>query len=144
MAAGNNLANLATPITALQSAIAGGSLAYAAQVDAMQTFTSYVEVLGGVGFQNGWVNFGAGPNTAAYLKDALGFVHLRGAIKSGTINTTAFTLPAGYRPSNTVAFATTSNNLFGSVTVDASGNVNPNVGSNIFIYLDAVCFLATQ
>lgn len=104
--------------------------------------TTFIEVLGGVGFQNSWVNFGGGPDTIAYMKDALGFVHVRGAMKSGTINTTAFTLPVGYRPGNTVAFATTSNNLFGSITVDSSGNVNPNVGSNVFVYTSVICFFA--
>jgi len=57
--------------------------------------------VGGVGepaFQNSWVNFGAPYAAAAFRKDPFGRVMLRGSIKSGTINQTAFTLPAGYRP----------------------------------------------
>ena len=49
---------------------------------------------------NGWVNYGGTFATAAYMKDSLGFVHLKGAVKSGTttVGTVLFTLPAGYRP----------------------------------------------
>jgi hypothetical protein len=48
-------------------------------------------------FENGWVNFGGSFSTAGFFKDALGIVHLKGTI-TGTSGTTAFTLPAGYRP----------------------------------------------
>lgn len=41
-----------------------------------------------------------------YLKDPLGFVRLRGMPKvtTGTLTTTIFTLPAGYRPSASIQF----------------------------------------
>lgn len=46
--------------------------------------------------ENSWaVAFGL---AVGYLKDALGFVHLRGAASGGASGTTAFTLPAGFRP----------------------------------------------
>jgi hypothetical protein len=53
-------------------------------------------------FVNSWANV-ATYNTAAFYKDALGIVHLKGMITSpagaGTGNfTTAFTLPEGFRP----------------------------------------------
>jgi hypothetical protein len=49
---------------------------------------------------NGWTNFGSGNATAAYMIDAMGFVHVRGVITGGTPTdgTTLFTLPAGFRP----------------------------------------------
>jgi hypothetical protein len=48
---------------------------------------------------NGWVNYGASFDTAAYRRDASGYVHLRGLIKGGTNATDPmFTLPSGYRP----------------------------------------------
>ena len=50
------------------------------------------------GFQSGWTNI-PGFSTAAFFKDPLGLVHLRGAIEDGGNGNTAFTLPAGYRPS---------------------------------------------
>ena len=64
----------------------------------------WVEVDGGIGFQNSWVNFGSTTSdyaNAAYYKDQYGFVHLQGMVKSGTIGSSSpiFTLPSGYRPS---------------------------------------------
>jgi len=50
--------------------------------------------------QNSWVNYGSGFDAVGYMKDALGFVHIKGFVKSGTTTaaTVLFTLPAGYRP----------------------------------------------
>jgi len=48
-------------------------------------------------FNNGWYDYGVVGNPAGYYKDALGIVHLTGAIAGGTIPHSAFTLPAGYR-----------------------------------------------
>jgi hypothetical protein len=50
-------------------------------------------------FENDWENAGFGAGTAAFYKDALGVVHLKGTIRTGTGNGfPAFTLPPGYRP----------------------------------------------
>ena len=46
---------------------------------------------------NSWVDFLAGVAPTAYRRIG-DVVELRGAIKSGTVNTTVFTLPAGARP----------------------------------------------
>lgn len=81
-------------------------------------------------FANAWVNFGGAEATAAFCKDALGWVHLKGLIKTGTINTAAFTLPVGYRPTKDERFAAQSNGLYGSLVVTSAGVVNPATGSN--------------
>jgi hypothetical protein len=47
---------------------------------------------------NGWVNFGGIQPILSYYKDDMGIVRIKGRIKSGTIGTTVFILPAGYRP----------------------------------------------
>lgn len=86
-----------------------------------------------------WVNYGSGFATAGYMKDSMGFVHMKGLIKSGT--STAFTLPAGYRPVETQNFATMANNLFGFAEVRADGAVTP-VGSNAYFSLDTIHFKA--
>jgi S-layer homology domain len=52
-------------------------------------------------FENGWHNFDPGYSQAGFFKDALGIVHLQGFI-TGTSGTTAFTLPAGYRPAKSL------------------------------------------
>lgn len=49
---------------------------------------------------NSWATYGAGWEGPGFMLDSMGFVHLRGLIKSGTVATTVFTLPAGYRPIN--------------------------------------------
>jgi hypothetical protein len=52
-------------------------------------------------FQNSWTNYDASSwEEAGYMKDSLGFVHVRGFLKGGTTTpgTTVFTMPAGYRP----------------------------------------------
>lgn len=51
---------------------------------------------------NSWVNFGSGYANGGYRLDKEGYVHLRGAIKSGTTTdaTLLFTLPVGSRPAN--------------------------------------------
>ncbi|MDD5091765.1 MAG: hypothetical protein PHQ23_12730 [Candidatus Wallbacteria bacterium] len=54
--------------------------------------------------QNGWINYGGGFAAASYFRDSLGIVHLKGNIKSGTIPSTAYTLPIGYRPVETQTF----------------------------------------
>lgn len=58
---------------------------------------------------NGWAN--GGPEVGAYLKDALGFVHLKGRFASagvGPSGSVVFTLPAGYRPGGDSTYAAVS------------------------------------
>ena len=45
-----------------------------------------------------WVAYAAATEPG-YFKSADGLVYLQGAVKSGVIGTTIFTLPVGYRPS---------------------------------------------
>lgn len=142
VAAGNGMAALVPPLTAMQTSITAGNLAPATLFDALQTFTSWVEI-GSVGapvFQNSWVNFAGGFDTAAYLIDALGIVHLKGTIKTGTIGAAAFTLPAGFRPLLTKVFPIVSNGAFGAVNVFTGGNVTVAVGSNVAASLDGITF----
>jgi hypothetical protein len=52
-----------------------------------------------------WVNYGGVYQTVGYMKDSIGFIHLRGLVKAaGAVSSTIFTLPAGYRPSLTQIF----------------------------------------
>lgn len=74
-------------------------------------------------FSNGFT----APSTVAYRR-INGVVYLRGNLSGGTANTSAFTLPAGYRPEANVAFAVqqygTAN--FTYITVQTDGAVVPN------------------
>jgi hypothetical protein len=48
---------------------------------------------------NSWSARGGDP--AGYLKDPMGFVHLRGRMFGGSSGTLAFVLPPGFRPGST-------------------------------------------
>lgn len=98
---------------------------------------------GNAAFQNGWVNFGGSNASASYYKDPFGIVHLKGTVKSGTINTVVFTLPAGYRPQEAEIFAVSNNGAFGLVTVQPDGTVNHSGGgSNVYLTLSGITFRA--
>jgi hypothetical protein len=89
---------------------------------------------------NSWVNFGGGTQGAGYFKDASGFVHLRGTVKTGTLAAAIFVLGVGYRPSLLSIFPATANGAFGEVRVDSSGNVALNSGSTTYLALDGIVF----
>src|SRR6266545_1689135 len=88
-------------------------------------------------FVNSWHNFGGGFSTAAFAKDSLGFVHLKGTITGGTANT-AFTLPAGYRPAQSL-FIPMANVTFGYIR--STGTVEPN-DFTVDVGLDGITFKA--
>jgi hypothetical protein len=91
-------------------------------------------------YQNSWVNFGGIYAPAGFRIDYLGVVHLRGMIKNGTLNTPAFTLPAGYRPEFRVLVGVDSNGAHGRVEITPSGDVIPVSGSNLWFQLDDLFF----
>lgn len=97
---------------------------------------------------NSWANFGAPGANAGYYRDAAGVVRVQGLIKSGTAGTTAFTLPAGYRPLSQKQFLTFGSGGIANVLVDSSGNVQPSnlSGSNVttYVYLEGISFRAEQ
>lgn len=91
---------------------------------------------------NSWVNFGSAFNPVGYWKDNNGTVFLRGVVKSGVMGSSIFTLPAGYRPANRPLCATISNDAFARVDIFATGEVMPQVGSNVYFSLDNISFRA--
>lgn len=76
----------------------------------------------------------------AYFKDSLGIVHLRGMARSGTGN--IFVLPVGYRPAAVGYFPGVSASNPGIVSVDQSGIVKQDGGSNGYLSFDGVHFKA--
>lgn len=77
----------------------------------------------------GWNDYGSGWATAAFRKDQLGRVHLRGLVTRGP-GVPAFgqvigSLPEGYRPPAALLFvvATGETNAFGRVDVQPGGNI---------------------
>lgn len=82
---------------------------------------------------NSWVQGTDGTINPAtkYMKDPMGFVHVRGFMTSGTNNATAFTLPAGYRPGQQYfAPGVLGGGAFVYVGIDTSGNFAPSFGAS--------------
>jgi hypothetical protein len=103
------------------------------------------KLVGGVGnaaFVGAWVNFGGSNESAQYYKDPWGRVYIGGIVKTGTIGTTIFTLPAGYRPEEAKVFAVASNGAFGVCTVNPDGTVVASSGSNVYFSLSGINFRA--
>lgn len=118
--------------------------ALADKVDAVVATPTWhlVGAAGEPGFQNGWVNAGGVWGPAAFCKYADGVVRIRGAIKTGTIGTAAFTLPAGYRPPAAMDLpVVTSGGLHGRVEIENTGNVLiPTPSNNALVGLDGITF----
>jgi hypothetical protein len=77
-----------------------------------------------VSYVNSWTTFNASFEDAQYMKDTLGFVHVRGIVKDGTSGTTVFTLPAGYRPLKEItAPAITIAGIVGFTYIFSNGDV---------------------
>ena len=94
-------------------------------------------------FENAWVDQGGAWDTAAYFKDAAGIVHIKGVIKNGTNALTAFTLPVGYRPKQTIYAASLCNGVIGNTIISENGTVAPNGANNTF-YSVLNSFVAEQ
>lgn len=85
------------------------------------------------GFENSWVNYGASDHTtAAFYKDPFGTVHIKGLVKSGTINTPVFTLPSGYTPDGIHIFATIAGGALGRLDILSDGSVQPRTGATTY------------
>ncbi len=96
-----------------------------------------------VTFANGWANV-AGHGTVQYRKIG-DEVELRGRMAAGTMQNTAFTLPAGFRPAAIYQFPVASadaggNWIFGQIEVQTTGIVKPSAGTNTAIAFGALTF----
>lgn len=96
---------------------------------------------------NGWTNYGAGYDTAGYLKTPDGLVILKGLLNGGSkTSDVSFVLPAGYRPSARKLFPATSGEPWtvSRVDIDTSGNVYATRTGNTWVGIDGVSFYAEQ
>ena len=89
---------------------------------------------------SGWTQDDAADTMSiGYIKDDMGFVHLRGRIKNGTLGALAFTLPLGYRPINDIKVPLVSNDSFGYIWIRKGGDCYL-YGSNVYVDLGEIIF----
>src|SRR5512132_4225425 len=93
-------------------------------------------------FKNGANNFGGGFSTTAFFKDTDGVVHLKGTL-SATNGTVAFTLPEGYRPTQTLDNGVIASGAIGYVYIRPNGDVEVHGPAGLGNYgLDPLSFRA--
>jgi hypothetical protein len=90
------------------------------------------------------VNYDAVNNPVGYFKDSSGVVHLRGALKNGTLGSIAFVLPTGMVPETTANFSVigSTSGAQGWVFITPAGGVTLQAGSTSFMCLDGISFKA--
>lgn len=93
---------------------------------------------------NGWVNLGSVNSIISYMKDTLGFVHLKGHGKTGAVGTIMFNLPVGCRPAETLDFATICSSGIANISITGAGNVNVTTGNTTWTGLDGITFKSEQ
>ena len=97
-------------------------------------------------FLNSWENYNTASATVGYCKDALGFVHIKGRIKSGTTEQEAFTLPVGFRPVYAGVFPSATHNgtsyVVALTVIGTSGGVIPWATTSTDHLLEGITFYA--
>lgn len=92
---------------------------------------------------NSWADYGAGVVATGYRRVG-DVVHLRGAIKSGTLAAAAFTLPVGYRPTGVEIFYVVAGPGGARLDVGSDGQVTVrdyrSSGTNAMVTLSGVSF----
>jgi hypothetical protein len=98
----------------------------------------YVGAAGEPAFTNGWSAMS--PQAPVFRKDPSGRVFLNGAVKSGTMQQAAFTLPVGYRPARELQMMVSAAASPGLLIIQTTGGVFPWTGSNSNVFLDGAAF----
>lgn len=92
---------------------------------------------------NGWTDFGGIYETIGYMKDELGFVHIKGMVKDGSVGAILFTLPKGYRPLKFQYHPCFSRDVLNTLTIRDNGDVFiPASASNVWLTLNGISFKA--
>ncbi len=75
---------------------------------------------------NNWIPYGAPYPLPSFMKDPMGYVHMKGLIKNGTYGSDVFQLPMGYRPSERLHIATVADTTFAYLHINTDGRVEAN------------------
>ena len=96
--------------------------------------------------QEDWITptlLGGANGNVAYLKDELGFVHLKGRVNNAGDLLTMFVMPPGYRPERNSDFIVFSSSDAKRVRVNNNGNVD-NSNSQSFVELSNIIYKAER
>lgn len=105
------------------------------------TYTNASQASSSLTLQNGWQNFGSGLENANYYLYG-SRVWLGGVLKTGTLNTTIFTLPAVARPDSLVTLSAMAGYPFqaNSLNIQTDGQVKLTNGPTTILYLHGLSF----
>jgi hypothetical protein len=105
----------------------------------------YVGAAGEPAFQNSWANYGSTWGVCRYRKLLDMLVLVEGLAAGGTMSTTMFTFPVGYRPGQDLIFPIGQNNSTANLRTNiySDGRVEPNAGTNSWFSINAL-FLAEK
>lgn len=103
----------------------------------MLILAAYAESLYGtqwanVQFVNGWTNWGGNYYSVQYRRNGFGMVSIHGVARkpSGVQSSSViFTLPAEFRPHNSIIISVRCNNISGEVIIRSDGTVLANAGA---------------
>lgn len=84
---------------------------------------------------NGWVDHSVPSFGVARYAKALGVVHIRGVVSSGTVGT-VLTLPVGMRPDGVLVKSSVQNGSFVRINIETTGNVDVEGGLNTWVSID--------
>lgn len=108
----------------------------AAKIEAQQAWVSMT-------LQSGWSDYDSNHSPATYMKDSLGFVHLRGLIKNGTVGSIITNMPVGYRSTKHMHWGSMSAGSFAVLRLDINGNLtSSNYSSTSYLTLDGITYKA--
>jgi hypothetical protein len=94
---------------------------------------------------NGWQAIGGSTAIVGYAKDSAHVVHLRGTMRNGIDDATAFVLPRGMRPRHTTVLSLFTTSPGGELEINRDGTVLPIGGADTtYTSLDGISFVAGQ
>jgi hypothetical protein len=99
---------------------------------------------------NSWVNDNPNESQFGFFKDPFGTVHVRGTLHDSKPGETIYTLPAGYRPSKLLIFATICSSsgtpALGQIDINSDGTIVPesNCSTTGHVILEGMTFRAEQ
>lgn len=108
---------------------------------------SNLDAWNNLAYQNSWQDYGVPFQTPGYRKLPDGTVELRGLIKKSTTpapSETIAVLPGNFRPTQTRVYNVISNNAVARIDILSTGVIQYQAGSNLWISLEGIRFVAEQ